>query len=102
VVPAGEDDWGRPTYAADTVVGGPVATVPGRVAEVSEREKAELAQAGSVVSEVKIYAFPNADIRKGDTVVKTNPPAETFFIDSVINAAGQDHHLECLGHRVTR
>lgn len=87
-----ENDWGQsvPAWSA-------VATVPAWVQPLDIREQQQLSGAGSVAITNRVFILPT-DVTEED---RLRFDGRLLEIDSVIDAAGKDHHLELLCHSVS-
>lgn len=92
--PAAVDEWNQPTYAADATV----ATVRGRVHQLTDREVATLSDAGAELGDFRAYT-EIADIRDSDRVIDAG--GVQYEVRGVVNPAGANHHLEILMTKVT-
>jgi len=84
------NDYGIPTQTFATL-----ATVDGWLQPQSRRLRDEASSGGAVAEGAICFMLPT-DVTEADRLVVDG---ETYDIDSVINAAGKDHHLEVLCHR---
>lgn len=91
--PSAVDEWNQPTYAADATV----ATVLGRVHQLSDREVAALSDAGAQIGDFRAYTAVT-DVRDSDRVI--DAAGVQYEVRGVVNPAGANHHLEILMRRV--
>jgi hypothetical protein len=85
------DERGVPAQTASTV-----ATVPGLIQPKSDREVAQLNQAGPVASTHTIFLMPT-DLTEADFI---ESGGRTYQVDGIRDAAGVGHHLEVDVHAV--
>lgn len=103
--PASVDDWNQPAYDADQTL----ATVPGTLQQLSDREVALLTDAGAQIGDYRAflaarYVAPDGtsaptDVQTADRIIDVASAAQ-YEVRSVIDAAGRGHHLELMLRRV--
>lgn len=98
-----EDDYGQPIRTTDTLA----SLVPAAIMPKSDRELANVSEAGAALSDHKIYMLPR-DITTADRIVHeagvcpmvVDLPDGVYEITGVPSASGAGHHLEIDAHRI--
>ena len=86
-----EDDYGQGQIAWSKL-----ATVDAWVQPMSVQEQQRASGGGPVVSSHKVFMLPT-EVRAAD---RLKHGSLYYSIDSVLNAAGKDHHYELMCHQV--